>query len=163
MSSPHASSSVFALGLLVIAALTACDKGEKPKPTFAQARFSEVTPLLDGSAYAISSDSVLWYLRSNKAVRVTALAGASQALPKFFEITPVLDGSAYASVLGEESGLWYLHAEHAEKVTEVSSLAGAAAPLNISDKAFYGLYLSERKKRKDMEQPDLEPPDRPGP
>ena len=115
--------------------------------------------MLDGSAYAISADSDLWYLRGNKAVRVTALADASQKLPKFFEITPVLDGAAYATSLEKESSLWYLHAEHAEKVTEVSSLADAAAPLKISDKAFYALYLSERKKRKDMEQPDPDPPE----
>lgn len=107
--------------------------------------------MLDGSAYAKSSDSRLWYLRGNKAVRVTNLADASQKLPVFSEITPVLDGSAYATSWEDESGLWYLHAEHAEKVTEVASLAGSQATLNIPDKAFYALYLAEHKKRKDAE------------
>lgn len=107
--------------------------------------------MLDGSAYAKSSDSRLWYLRGNKAARVTALADASQKLPEFSEITPVLDGGAYATSWEKESGLWYLRAEHAEKVTEVSPLADAVPPLTISDKAFYALYLSERKKRKDAE------------
>jgi hypothetical protein len=107
--------------------------------------------MLDGSAYAEDSDSRLWYLRGNKAVRVTAQADASQKLPKFSEITPVLDGGAYATSWEEESGLWYLLADHAEKVTEVSSLADSAARLKSSDRAFYALYLSERKKRKDAE------------
>ena len=107
--------------------------------------------MLDGSAYAKDSDSRLWYLRGNKAVRVTALADASQKLPEFFEITPVLDGGAYATSWEKESGLWYLRAEHAEKVTEVSSLADSDALLKSSDRAFYALYLSERKKRKDAE------------
>ena len=107
--------------------------------------------MLDGSAYAKSFDSRLWYLRGNKAVRVSALADASKKLPEFAEITPVLDGSAYATSWEAESGLWYLRAEHAEKVIEVASLADSRAPLKISDRAFYALYLSERKKRKDAE------------
>lgn len=107
--------------------------------------------MLDGSAYANDSDSRLWYLRSNKAIRVTVLADASRKLPKFSEITPVLDGGAYATSWENESGLWYLQAEHAEKVTEVSSLADSSARLKISESAFYALYLSERKKRKDSD------------
>ena len=126
-------------------------KYPKPPPTFANAKFSEITPMLDGSAYAQSSDSRLWYLRGNKAVRVTNLADASQKLPVFSEITPVLDGSAYATSREDESGLWYLHAEHAEKVAEVASLADSQATLKIPDKAFYALYLAEHKKRKDAE------------
>ena len=107
--------------------------------------------MLDGSAYATDSDSRLWYLRGNKAIQVTAQTNASQKLPKFSEITPVLDGGAYATSWEAESGLWYLRAEHAEKVTEVSSLPDSGARLKGSDRAFYALYLSERKKRKDLE------------
>jgi hypothetical protein len=107
--------------------------------------------MLDGSAYVVDSDSRLWYLRSNKAVRVTAQADASQKLPRFSEITPVLDAGAYATSWEGESGLWYLRADHAEKVTEASSLLDLAAGPKSADKSFYALYLSERKKRKDAE------------
>lgn len=107
--------------------------------------------MLDGSAYAKSSDSRLWYLRGNKAFRVTAIADALQKLPEFSEITAVLDGGAYATSSKEESGLWYLRADHAEKVTEVSSLTDSGRSLKISDRAFYALYLSEHKKRKEAE------------
>jgi hypothetical protein len=144
-----------AILIFACAALVSCSAkkkpADKPPPSFERAEFSEVTPMLDGSAYAKSSDSRFWYLRGNKAVRVTAIGDASQKLPEFSEITPVLEGGAYATSWEKESGLWYLRAEHAEKVTEVSSLPDAATRLNISDKAFYALYLSEHKKRKDAE------------
>jgi hypothetical protein len=114
--------------------------------------------MLDGSAYAMDLASRLWYLRGSKAVRVTALAGTSQKMPEFDEITPVLDGGAYATSIGKAGGLWYLRAEHAEKVTEVPSLADAGERPQISDKAFYALYLSERKKRQDAEERADNPP-----
>lgn len=160
--------------LVACAYLSSCSQkhstnSDIPKlpPSFDRAEFSEVTPMLDGSAYAEDSDSRLWYLRGNKAVRVIGLADASQQLPEFSEITPVLDGGAYAISWEKESGLWYLRAEHAEKVTEVSSLADSGAFLKSSDRAFYALYLSERKKRKDAESRAdnpgefAEPPDPP--
>ncbi|MSU62641.1 MAG: hypothetical protein EXS31_09620 [Pedosphaera sp.] len=147
--------------MLVLAciALTSCDaKKETAKvavaetpETFEHARFLEVTPMSDGSAYVISTDFLLWYVRSNKAVRVTTPADASQKLPNFLEITPILDG-AYATSLEMDSGLWYLHAEHAEKVTEVGTLGDAAKTWQIPEKSFYALYLSERKKRIDAER-----------
>ena len=114
--------------------------------------------MLDGSAYAISFDSNLWYLRGNKAVRVTVLGAASQEMPKLSEITPVLDGSAYATASEHEGGLWYLHAEHAEKVTEAAALAAAAAVPRLSDSAFYALYMAEHKKRKEAEDRADNPP-----
>ena len=123
----------------------------KPLLPFNRAGFLEITPMLDGSAYAKAFDSRLWYLRGNKAVLVTAIAGTLQKMPELSEITAVLDGGAYAISSEEDSGLWYLHAEVGEKVTEVSSLANSGTPREISDKAFYALYLSERKKRKDAE------------
>lgn len=123
--------------------------------------------MLDGSAYAKDSDSRLWYLHGNKAVRVSALANASLKLPDFSEITPVLDGGAYATSWETESGLWYLRAEHAEKVTEASTLFNSGARLEIPDRAFYALYLSEHKKRKDAEDradnPEDFAPDPPDP
>ena len=125
---------------------------QKPPPPFDQTAFSEVTPMLDGSAYAMDSDSRLWYLRGNKALRVTILANALQKLPEFSEITPVLDGGAYAISSEAESGVWYLRAGQAEKVTEVTSMADLGAGLKSSDRAFYALYLAEHKKRKDAEQ-----------
>jgi hypothetical protein len=147
-----------ALLILGCVGLSSCTQKDSPNtaapkspPPFGRTEFSEVTPMLDGSAYAKSSDSRLWYLRGNKALRVTAPAGASQKLPDFSEITPVLDGSAYATSWEKESGLWYLRAEQAEKVTEVTSLADSGAPKKISDRAFYALYLTELKKRKDAE------------
>jgi len=114
--------------------------------------------MLDGSAYATDLSSRLWYLRGSKAVRVTARAGTSQNVPEFSEITPVLDGGAYATSLEKAAGLWYLRAEHAEKVMEVSSLADSGERLQISDKVFYALYLSERKKRQDAEERADNPP-----
>jgi hypothetical protein len=124
---------------------------EEPLP-FDRARFSSVTPMLDGTAYAKTSDGRLWHVRGSEAVLVKSLAGASVKLPKFSEITAVLDGSAYARARDEGSGLWYFHAANAEKVVEVASLADAAPPGKISEKAFYALYLSEHKKRKDAEE-----------
>jgi hypothetical protein len=115
--------------------------------------------MLDGSAYAMDLDSRLWYLRGSKAVRVTALTGTSQKVPEFSEITPVLDGGAYATSLEKDAGLWYLRAEHAEKITETLSLGGSGERPQISDKAFYALYLSERKKRQDAEERADNPPE----
>ena len=142
----------------------------RQQPPFNRAEFLEVTPMLDGSAYAKSLDSRLWYLRGNKAVRVSVLGKASQNPPEFSDITPVLDGGAYATSLEAESGLWYLHAEHAEKVSEVQSLAETSALQQVTEKAFYALYLSEHKKRKDAEyradNPEdfaADPPDPPDP
>ena len=80
-------------------------------------------------------------------------------MPEFDEITPVLDGGAYAMSFGKAGGLWYLRAEHAEKVTEVPALADAGERPQISDKVFYALYLSERKKRQDAEERADNPPE----
>ncbi len=122
----------------------------KPPP-FSRADFSEITPMLDGSAYAKSSDSRIWYLRGDKAVRVSVTADARQKMPEFSEITAVLDGGAYAVSLESDSGLWYLRAEHAQKVVEVSSFADSDKSPKVAERAFYALYLSERKKRMDAE------------
>jgi len=124
----------------------------KPPPTLANAMLLEVTPMLDGSAYAKSLDSGLWYLRSNKAVRVTVVGSESTRLPSFMEITPVLDGGAYATSWETNFGLWYLRADRAEKVTEVKSLADARELPKISNEAVYALYLAERQKRKVAEE-----------
>lgn len=123
----------------------------KPQPTLHNAMFLEVTPLLDGSAYAKSFDSGLWYLRSNKAVRVTIVGSESERTPLLLEITPVLDGGAYATSFGTNFGLWYLQGDRAERVTEVKALADAGERPKISDKVLYALYLSERQKRKEAE------------
>lgn len=107
--------------------------------------------MLDGSAYAMSSDSQLWYVRGSQAVRVTVISATSGKLPDFFEITPVVDGSAYLAASLGDGGLWHLRGEHAEKVVEVSSLTSSDGGVKISDRAFYALYLSEHKKRKEAE------------
>ena len=139
----------------------------KGPPPFDKTAFTEITPLLDGSAYAKSRDRRLWYLRGNKAVRVESVSGASQKLPAFSEITPLLEGDAYATTdTGKktDSGIWYLHAERAERVSEVPSLAESGPRAKVSAKAFYALYLSERKKRQASEfdtEPDP-PADAPG-
>ena len=145
--------------ILVCIAFPACNSkkqsalsnASKPLPPFNRAGFLDIIPMSDGSAYAKAFDSRLWYLRGNNAVLVTARAGTSHKLPELSEITAVLDGGAYAISSDENSGLWYLHAEVGEKVTEVSSLANSSTPREISDRAFYALYLSEHKKRKDAE------------
>ena len=109
--------------------------------------------MLDGSAYATDANSRLWYLRGNKAVRVKVVAGdTSRKLPESFEVTPVLDGSAYLAGTTGGEGLWFLHGEDAERVSEVGSLADSGERRKISDKVFYALYLSERKQRKEAEE-----------
>jgi len=115
--------------------------------------------MLDGSAYAQDIYERLWYLRGNKAVRVTVAGDASAKLPEFIELTPVLDGAAYASSWDDGSGLWYLKGEHAEKVTESSSLALNDSVKEFSDRPFYALYLAERKKRKEAEMRAENPPE----
>jgi hypothetical protein len=129
----------------------------KPPPQFDQTQFEEITPMLDGSAYASSIDSRLWYLRGNKAVRVTVSGDASQSVPRFSDITAVLDGSAYATAFG--GGVWYLHAEYAERANEGTSVTDTDEQPKVSDKAFYALYLSEHKKRKEAQDIIDNPPD----
>jgi hypothetical protein len=128
-------------------------KQDKPKtqPSLHNAMFLEITPLSDGSAYAKSFDSGLWYLRSNQAVRVTITGSESANMPLLMEITPILDGGAYATSFETNFSLWYLQGSHAEKVTEVKSLADADERLKVSDRAIFALYLSERQKRKAAE------------
>jgi hypothetical protein len=152
--------------VFICLALVSCSDNNKPaspetsKPTsFDQTTDFEVTSLCDGSAYAKSSESGLWYLRGNKAVKVTVLSDASQKIPDFDEITPILDGGAYATCLSE-SGLWYLHGEHAEKIKEVSSLE-TQTNAKISDNAFFALYVAEHKKRKAAEDIVNNPPEPP--
>lgn len=143
----------------VCAFVISCDSrktstnSEKPKtqPSLHNAMFLEITPLLDGSAYAKSFDSGLWYLRSNKAVRVTVVGSESERTPLLLGITPILDGGAYATSFETNFGLWYLQGDRAERVTEVKSLADAGEHPKISDKVLYALYLSERQKRKEAE------------
>lgn len=153
--------------VLVCAFSVSCDRKKKevvsqvpkPPPAFADTEFDEITPMLDGSAYAKDIYSRLWYLRGNKAVRVTVVGDASAKLPEFVELTPVLDGAAYAYSWDDGSGLWHLKGEHAEKVTEAVSLALNAEDKTISERAFYALYLSERKKRKEAESRADNPPE----
>lgn len=144
---------------LVAVMLSSCDDkkqttaSDTPAPLlpFNRAIILEVTPMSDGSAYASSIDSRLWYIRGDKAVRVTVAGDASQQMRGFSEITPAADGSAYATRLDSDGGLWHLHADHAEKVNEAASLADLGPLAKIPDKAFYALYLSEHKKRKEAE------------
>ena len=130
---------------------------DEPPPDFEHTNFTDVTPMLDGSAYARSADSRLWYIRGNKAVRVTTSGNASIKFSDLLEITPVLDGSAYAISL--KGGLWYLHSEHAERVSEVSALVEVGQLPHISDKVFYALFLAERKKRNEAEERAENPPE----
>src|SRR6266404_4365158 len=93
--------------LMASAALVSCGDKSDPsvaprKPaTFDRARFDDITPLADGSAYVSSLDSRLWYLRGNRAVPVTGLGNDSTKLPRFLEITPLMDGGAYATSWGK--------------------------------------------------------------
>jgi hypothetical protein len=137
------------------------DAPERP-PSLENADFSEITPMLDGSAYAVSSDSRLRYLRGNKGVLVTVAGNASAKLPEFFDITPVLDGGAYATSIELDSGVWYLHGEHAEKVEEVQTLPDSVDRPRISKDAFKALYFSERKKREEAEDFVENPPEEEG-
>jgi hypothetical protein len=138
------------------------DSTNQPIP-FDHSRFLEIVPMVNGAAYAKAHDSQIWYLRGNKALRV--VTDSSQRLPDLSELTAVLDGGAYAISTESDPCLWYLHAEHAEKVREVAFLDASTAPNGLSDKGCYALYLSEHKKRKDAEyradNPELAEPDEP--
>jgi hypothetical protein len=144
---------------LACVALCACKPRKKPAGSdsakaplpFSQVDFKEITPLLDGSAYALSRDSRLWYLSGNRAVLVSVQGSAAKSLPRLFELVPVLDGGAYAIAWKSEDGLWYLKGERAERVTEAPSFALTTNHLNPAGKAFYVLYLAEQKKRKEAE------------
>lgn len=120
-------------------------------PTLRNSMFMEITPMTDGSSYANSFTSGLWYLRGNKAVRVVLVESNSPEPLMFLEITPILDGGAYATTTGTNFTLWYLHEDRAEKVSEVKSLGELGQLPKISDKAFLTLYLAEREKRKNAE------------
>jgi len=148
-----------AIPLLFCGLLTACGSKEKtvsqktpktPLP-FDQSTFNDVTPMADGSAYLRSLKSSLWYLRGNKAIRVTVLDNTSLKIPAFSDITPALDGTAYALSADGNDGLWHLHENYAEKVNEVDFLPQAESHNKVSDKALFALYISERKKRKEAE------------
>ncbi len=110
-----------------------------------------MTPMADGSAYATSIDSRLWYLKGNKAVQVSNRNDASKALPEFLDLNPAVDGSAYA-LSWEETGIWHLRGEFAEKVAEVPSLADADRRPQVATNAYFALYLAERRKRISAEE-----------
>src|SRR5262249_17299503 len=120
-------------------------------PAFSQTHFSEVTPMVDGSAYVSDTDSRLWYVRGNEAVRVH-VSGASKDLPELFDLAPALDASAYLTNMAGEGGLWHLIRERAERVVEVEAMDYPKQTSKLSDKGFYALYIAEHKKRKQMEQ-----------
>jgi hypothetical protein len=158
----------FLSGLLLLAAVISCTQkapaqlnSPKKEPTFGDAEFAEVVALADGSAYAKSEDSRIWYMRGGKAVLVTVSNTKSSQSPEFDEIYPVLGGGAYAtSIL--DGGLWYLREDRAEKVSDVSSLTelGALSPVPADE--YFTLYAAERTKRRIAEQEAetaKEPPD----
>src|SRR6266404_7894063 len=152
------------ISVIACLSLTACSTKKVSKslepPPFDRSEFTDVTPTVDGSAYATSSDSRLWYLRGNEAVRVSVVGDASEKLPESFEIVPLLDGSAYLAATLSEAGLWHLRGERAEKVREVLSLTSAGERVRTPDSAFYSLYLAEHKKRKQAEERANNPPER---
>ncbi len=129
---------------------SAKDSANTP-PTLRNSMFMEITPMADGSAYAKSFASGLWYLRGNKAVRVVLVESNSPEPLMFLEIAPILDGGAYATTMGTNVTLWYLHQDRAEKVNEVKSLGELGQLPKVSDKAFVTLYLAERGARKHAE------------
>lgn len=151
--------------LLTCTLLTACQAKQTAKEnahervSFDHAEFTDITPMTDGSAYATSVDSQLWYVRGEHAVRVVLLPTSSDKPPESFEVDPVADGSAYLTVLSGEGGLWHLQAEHAQKVTEVSALYSLGKSSALPEKAFFALYVAEHKKRKDAEYRADNPPE----
>ena len=147
----------FLLAIVLLVA-SGCDRAKTkkvqthPKPVpFRETRFTSVTPTADGGAYAIGFDSGLWYLRGSHGVKVQFSDIPPDAVDTFFvslEITPLLDGGAYAhSVIGKS--FWHLHADLAERVSEVPSLSSmpSVAPLSA-----FPLYVAERQKRLEAEQ-----------
>jgi hypothetical protein len=149
--------------LILCVLLASCQTKEAPKErvSFEHAEFSDITPMTDGSAYAKSADSQLWYIRGEQAVRVTLSPIASDKLPESFDVWPLADGSAYLIVLSGGGGVWHLRGEHAQKVTEVSALTSARKAPALPDRGFYALYIAEHKKRKAAEDPAETPPEPP--
>ena len=157
------------LFVIMLIALASCDRAKTKqaqtqphKPaSFRDNIFAGVTPTADGGAYAIG-DSALWYLRRSSSVKVRFSNLPIDTADRFFatlEITPLLDGGAYASSTADKSAFWYIHADIAERVTEVPSLSSVAPVAPISA---FALYIAERQKRLKVEQ-ELEersnPPD----
>jgi hypothetical protein len=161
MKKPTPSMSLRTFVLITYLLIPACsentaEKGKAP-PAFSQAHSSEVTPMVDGSAYVSDADSRLWYVRGNQAVRVR-LPDAHTELPKSFEIAPAVDGSAYLTDTVGDRGLWHLIRERAERVVEVEAMVYSHQPSRIPDKG-YALYLAERKRRKQAQQDAASPPE----
>jgi hypothetical protein len=127
--------------------------------------FTSVTPTADGGAYAIGFDSGLWYLRGTQAVKVRfpdLPADAADTFLVTLQITPLLDGGAYAHSMMDKS-FWHLHADNAERVSEVSSLSNMPPVVPLSA---FPLYIAERQKRLQAEEERDErpnPDDRPEP
>lgn len=149
--------------LVCLACFSACKKAahlggaSKAEVPFAQTDFSEVTAMSDGSAYAVSFEMKLYYLRGNKAVLVSLAGNPSGHPPELSDITPLVDGSAYAISSEKQSRLWYLSADHAEPVTEC--LTNMPPLPSVSENSFRALYLFEHQKRKRAEY--REPPEPP--
>ena len=73
-------------------------------------------PAIDGGAYAIDTiDGGVWYVREEKAVRVSGLEGAIIS-----SVIPTAEGGVYLHVLdeGKSGGLWYLKGTKITKVEE---------------------------------------------
>jgi hypothetical protein len=151
---------------VIMLMLASCDRAKTKQAqtqpaSFRDNIFANVTPTADGGAYAIG-DSALWYLRRSSSVKVRFSNLPIDTDDRFFatlQITPLLDGGAYAYSTADKSAFWYVHADIAERVTEVSSLSSVAPVAPISA---FPLYIAERQKRLQAEQ-ELEeysnPPD----
>lgn len=142
-------------GIVLLTISANCNRTEKAKGDDLQRRepvgfsdllFTEVTPTVDGGAYAIGLDSGLWYLRESEAVMVRFQDLAGKEADAFFlglRITPLADGGAIAYSETEKS-LWYLREEKARKVIDVPALT--TKPISGPVSAF-PLYVTEREKR----------------
>lgn len=143
------------LALLVAAA--SC-KGESAKPktasqktgpvTFDSALISNLTPVLDGGAYATGLlDAGVWYLRGTEAARVREVGAPgpppnTQSVPGgqkdpsglgeafLIDIIPSLDGGAYAKSL--TGGVWFLRGTEAIRVKEVPALSGSLSMTSVT-------------------------------
>ena len=144
------------LFVIMLIALASCDRAKTKQAqtqpaSFRDNIFASVTPTADGGAYAIGH-SALWYLRRSSSVKVRFSNLPIDTDDRFFatlEITPLLDGGAYAYSTADKSAFWYIHADIAERVTEVPSLSSVAP---VAPTSAFPLYIAERQKRLQAEE-----------
>lgn len=108
----------------------------------------EITPDVNGGAYASSLRGEIWYVHGDKAARVKGLP--MNLFP--FEIVPSVDGGAYAVTFSE--GIWYLRKDTASRVTESEEFEQSESVGRITNAnlAYFALWQSEKATRRALQK-----------